>query len=214
MLPKINISKILLVKIVLSIYYLVGVIGLLHPLTYALFQQLIPFTLISTLVVLLFFHGKWEKRHIGVFLLLAVLGFLVEVVGIATGLVFGEYEYGHTLGFELWGTPPIIGLNWLLLVYAIYGFWESYRLPALAKILLGALMLVGLDVALEPVAIALNMWSWAGGAVPFQNYVAWFVISVVFLGIMHLAKIKLNNPVAGFVYFLQLIFFVILCVLL
>jgi putative membrane protein len=35
------------------------------------------------------------------------------------------------------------------------------------------------DLVLEPVAIALNYWQWAAVSVPFQNYVAWFVIAAV-----------------------------------
>jgi len=208
MLSKIRFSKVLIIKIIIAVYYAVGVAGLILPATSALFQRLVPLTLISSIVVLLAFHSKWEKKHVWVFAGIALLGFLVEVLGIATGLVFGEYAYGNSLGFKILGTPPIIGINWLLLTYSVYGILENTRISAVEKTLAGALMLVGFDIVLEPVAIALDMWSWGGEVVPLQNYVAWFVISIVFLGMMHLAKVRTNNPLAAFMFFVQLAFFI------
>ena len=208
MLSNICLSKISIIKIIIAVYYAVGVAGLILPATSALFQRLVPLTLISSIVVLLAFHAKWEKKHVWVFAGIALLGFLVEVLGIATGLVFGEYAYGNSLGFKILGTPPIIGINWLLLTYSVYGILENTRISAVEKTLAGALMLVGFDIVLEPVAIALDMWSWGGGVVPLQNYVAWFVISIVFLGMMHLAKVRTNNPLAAFMFFVQLAFFI------
>ena len=203
-------SKILIIKIIIAIYFAVGVAGLTQEATRLLFQQLIPLTLLSSLAIMLAFHPKWDTRHIWIFALIALLGFWVEVVGIATGVVFGEYAYGEALGFKMLGTPPIIGINWLLLTYSVFSILEPVRISPLEKILAGALMLVGFDIVLEPVAIAFDMWSWAGGAVPLQNYLAWFVISVVFLGIMHLAKIRINNPLAPYMFFVQLAFFIVL----
>jgi len=209
-----KISRVLIIKVIIVIYYAVGVAGLTIPATQPIFQNLVPLTLISSLVVLLWFHSKWERHHVWVFLLIAVLGFLVEVVGIATGLVFGEYEYGHALGFELLGTPPIIGLNWLLLIYCVYGMLENYKLHVAVKTIVGATLMVLFDVALEPVAMALEMWNWEGNVVPLQNYAAWFVISLAFLSIMNIAKIKTNNPLAAFLFFVQFAFFISLNILL
>ncbi len=214
MTSKYKVSKVLIIKIIIVIYYAVGVAGLLIPATLPVFQNLIPLTLISSLVLLLWFHFNWERHHVWVFLLIAVLGFLVEVVGIATGLVFGEYQYGHALGFELWGTPPVIGLNWLFLIYCVYGMLENYKLHSAVKTILGATLMVIFDVALEPVAMELEMWNWEGNIVPLQNYAAWFVISLAFLSIMNLAKIKTNNPLAAFLFFVQFAFFIALNILL
>jgi hypothetical protein len=35
------------------------------------------------------------------------------------------------------------------------------------------------DWIMEPVAIRLDYWTWAGGDIPMQNYFAWFVIATV-----------------------------------
>ncbi len=203
-------NKVKLTKAILVIYFTVGILGLIWPVTATFFTRLIPLTLLASLAVLLAFHQKWERRHVWVFALIALLGFLVEMAGVLTGLVFGEYAYHYALGFKIFGTPPIIGINWLMLIYAAYGIFEHQRLPSWLKILGGASLMVAYDIILEPVAIALNMWSWGGGDIPIQNYVAWFVISVVFLSIMHLARIRVNNPIAKHMYVVQLVFFMVL----
>lgn len=203
-------NKVKLTKSILVIYFAVGVLGLIWPVTADIFSRLIPLTLLGSLAVLLAFHQKWEKKHVWVFAIIALLGYLVEVVGVATGIVFGEYQYHTALGFKILGTPPIIGINWLMLIYAVYGIFENRRLPVWIKITGGASLMVAYDIILEPVAVALNMWSWGGGNIPIQNYVAWFVISVVLLSIMHLARIRTNNPISKHMYIVQLVFFIAL----
>jgi putative membrane protein len=203
-------NKTFLTKAILIIYFSVGVAGLIWPVTADLFTRLIPLTLLASIVVLLAFHEKWEMPHIRVFTLIALLGYLIEVAGVLTGLVFGEYQYHYALGFKIFGTPPIIGINWLMLIYAVYGIFEFQRLPAWLKILGGASLMVAYDIILEPVAITLNMWSWGGGDIPIQNYIAWFVISVVFLVVMHLAKVRTNNPISKHLFMVQLAFFMVL----
>ncbi|MEE4177658.1 MAG: carotenoid biosynthesis protein [Bacteroides sp.] len=197
-------------KALLILYFSVGVIGLIWPVTAGLFTRLIPLTLLGSLAVLLAFHEKWQPRHIWVFALIAILGYLVEMAGVATGLVFGEYQYHDVLGFKVFGTPLIIGINWLLLIYAVYGIFEKQMLHPLVKIVAGASLMVAYDIILEPVAVALNMWTWGGGDIPLQNYLAWFVISLVFLTIMHLARIRTNNPIARHMYLVQFVFFLLL----
>jgi bisanhydrobacterioruberin hydratase len=203
-------NKIFLIKAILIIYFSVGVAGLIWDVTADLFTRLIPLTLLASITVLLAFHPKWEKRHVWVFALIALLGYLIEMAGVLTGLVFGEYQYHYALGFKIFGTPPIIGINWLMLIYTVYTIFEKQSIPVYLKIFGGASLMLVYDIILEPVAIALNMWSWGGGDIPIQNYVAWFVISVFFLGIFHLAKVRTSNPIAKHMYLVQLLFFLVL----
>lgn len=203
-------NKVSLTKALLILYFSVGVLGLIWPVTAPLFTRLIPMTLLGSLAVLLAFHEKWLPRHLWVFALIAILGYLVEMAGVATGLIFGEYQYHDALGFKVLGTPLIIGINWLLLIYAVYGIFEKQLLHPVVKIVAGASLMVAYDIILEPVAVALKMWTWGGGDIPLQNYLAWFVISLVFLTIFHLAKIRTNNPIARHMYLVQLVFFLLL----
>ncbi len=105
----------------------------------------------------------------------------VEVVGVHTGIVFGDYVYGRGLGIPVLGVPPIIGFNWVLVCLGLL-LWvapaaERAGLPPVGIALATAALATGFDWVMEPVAIELGYWWWAGGDIPLQNYAAWFLIA-------------------------------------
>jgi len=199
-----------LIKIIFVIFFGVGVLGLYYKETRDLFITLTPFSLLLGMGLMFMMHEKWQLKHVLVFGVIVLMGFFVEVAGVLTGLVFGEYSYGRALGFKIWGTPPMIGLNWLMLIYAVYYIVNRWKIPVVLKILAGATLMVIYDIIMEPVAIQLDMWSWGGGDIPLQNYIAWFFISVVMLAIFYLSKIEYRNKVASALFFVQMGFFLIL----
>lgn len=197
-------------KAVIGIVYLVGILGMSIPETRGFFQQLTPVNLLFAGFMLFLFHRPFSLKLALLFLLVFLGGFGVEVAGVQTGLVFGTYAYGETLGLKIAGTPLLIGLNWLMLIYMVYHLLQDLNTSFFLKTIIGALMMVAYDLLLEPVAIRLDFWQWGGGAIPLQNYLAWFVISFVFLLIWNLAKAKTSNPVSNTLLAAQLSFFLIL----
>ncbi len=199
-----------IVGYVLVIYYAVGVAGLMLAATRDLFVSLMPLTLLFSAAVLLYFHKAWRGKHILVFFLIAAGGFLIEVLGVHTGQVFGSYSYGPALGVKLFETPLIIGLNWLMLIYCVHTIMEHTSMFWPLKILAAAFLMVIYDVVMEPVAISLGMWSWGDGPIPLQNYQAWFIISLVMLGMMQLAGVKTQNRLSFWLFGAQFGFFLFL----
>jgi putative membrane protein len=196
---------------ILIIYFAVGITGIIIPATRELFKALTPFTLLLSIFLLYLFHTPYSTRFWLISVVILVAGFLVEVVGVRTGLLFGAYQYGGTLGIKLFHTPLMIGVNWLLLVYCSLYIAGRYVEPIYFRAIVAAALMVVYDFALEPAAIYLDMWSWDGGAVPLQNYLAWGIIG---FGLTYLAgKFRLTateNKLATPLFFIQLIFFVIL----
>ncbi len=193
------------------IYYIVGVVGLTLPSTRDTFTGLMPLTLLLSAAILLFFHRKWRSTDAIVLLFIAITGYLIEVLGVLTGHVFGQYAYGDALGFKLFHTPLIIGLNWMMLTYCVYAIMEDTKLFWPLKALTAAVLMVVYDVVMEPIAMRLDMWEWPPNSiVPLQNYQAWFIISLAFLAAMHLAKVKTNNKVAPWLFGVQFAFFLVL----
>ena len=198
------------IKILFVIFFAVGAAGLSYQYTRDLFIWLMPFSLLLSMGLMFWMHDKWKTKHIIIFLIITLMGFFVEVAGVLTGIVFGEYSYGGALGFKIMGTPPLIGLNWLMLIYAVYLIMNKLQIHVILKVSLGAALMVVYDIIMEPVAINLDMWSWGGITIPIQNYIAWFVISVVMLSIFYIAKLKYRNKVAPTLFFVQMAFFLIL----
>ncbi len=198
------------INLFLVIFFGVGIFGLGLESTRELFMKLMPFSLLLGMGLMFWVHRSWKPRHLWFFLLIALLGFGVEIAGVLTGEIFGSYSYGRGLGFQLWGTPPMIGLNWLMLIYAVYVLLRKMPMHPVFQVFMGAGLMVAYDVVMEPVAMKLDMWNWAGGIIPLQNYIAWFVISLVMLSVFHLARLRFRNGVAPVLFFIQMGFFLVL----
>lgn len=208
-----NISQVTLRRI-LMLFYAVGLIGLVFPHSRPLFQAITPIFLLGTIILLyLFEENPTPGLYIASFLVFSI-GFLVEVMGVKTGHVFGVYEYGTTLGPKLFETPVIIGTLWLIQVYCVYTILEPFSFPLWLKALIGAVALVLFDFVLEPAAIKTGMWNWSNGEVPFQNYLAWFITSIVMLDLFHLFRLQTKNHMAIPLMAIQLVFFLFLGILL
>ena len=194
------------VKIVIVVWYLVGIVGfLIHPLR-PLFQQLTPFGMVMASVLLLYFQEPENLKNWIVFACIALAGFVAELIGVNTHGLFGVYIYGDTLGIKLWNTPLIIGLNWLVLVYCIAALSKKIRDNWYFPVI-GAATMVAFDWIMEPVAIATGMWNWGGQGIPLNNYTDWFLISGLLFLMIRILKIEINNRIAGILITMQLVFF-------
>jgi bisanhydrobacterioruberin hydratase len=84
------------VKIFYAIFYLVGVLGLSFTETRPLFIRLGSICF-NTWVCrgFAFSRGKMGLKTLTAFVLVYISGFVIESVGVNTGLIFGEYIYGE-----------------------------------------------------------------------------------------------------------------------
>ncbi|MBK9448699.1 MAG: carotenoid biosynthesis protein [Bacteroidetes bacterium] len=194
---------------ILVILYVVGIVGLGSS-SREWFLAATPLTLVISAGLLLANHLEWNRWAVSAVVTAAIVGFLVEVVGVQTGLIFGEYAYGATLGAKLWAVPLVIGLNWLLLTYTTGALTARLRLPKVLQAALAAAAMTALDVLIEPIAMAFDFWQWPGGVVPMQNYIAWFLVSFALLLLFQYLRFDKRNPLAAPVLALQVLFFGIL----
>ena len=195
------------VRNVLLLAYVAGVIGLQLPAVAVYFRPLSPFTLISSLVVLLLYHTDWRPSFYIYCLLALLTGYFIEVVGVHTGQIFGQYAYGDGLGAKVWSVPPVIGVNWLALSYCCGSVCNCLAVPVWGKVLAASLLMVGLDVLIEPVAVELDFWTWFGQPVPLQNYVGWWMVSVVLFSVWYMLPFAKENRMAKWLLFFQFLFF-------
>jgi len=189
--------------------HLCGVIGMLSPYK-DLFILLTPFNLILSTVILFYHHSDFTKQFWIFAITICLAGYFLEVAGVQTGVIFGEYKYGTSLGFQLFGVPLVMGLNWLVLIYSVGVMFQSLKIHSVIKSLLGASILTFLDFFIEPIAIKYNYWTWQEVQVPLQNYVAWYIASFIFLLFFYNLKFNKNNKIAFLLYIVQLLFFVLL----
>jgi len=206
--------KVRIFKFIIAIFYIVGIIGMAVPAVRPFFQILTPFHLILSTVILLLFHKEWSTNFYIFSFLAFTIGFGAEVVGVQTGLIFGDYTYGTVLGPKLLGVPLMIGVNWFLLVYVTGALLQEYVSNDILAAIIAALLMVFLDFLIEPVAIALDFWTWHSDDVPLSNYLGWFAVAFLIQLIYRKLKFSKDNPIAKFLLICLVVFFGILAVVL
>lgn len=200
---------------VLIILYIVGIIGVTLPL-HKDFMLLTPLNLLTTFVIAVYAD---KNKNAGLYLVLAccyLFGFFLELAGVQSGLIFGQYTYGATLGPKIWGTPLIIGINWAMLVYASVSISNSYftEFPTMVKAAIGATLMVLLDIFIEPVAVKFDFWSWASAPMnklivaPLENYIVWWLAAFLLNYLVQTIMPAIKNRAIEVLFYLQLLFFI------
>ncbi len=143
------------------------------------------------------------------FVLIFILGFTVELIGIETGFLFGNYQYTDVLSQQLLGVPIIIGVNWFVIVVSSAALFFNLKQALPLKALLAGLAATLLDFVIEPVAIKYKFWIWENDTVPFYNYVCWLIFSTAF-AYLYLKLADKQNRTAFSLYFIWVGFFIAL----
>lgn len=199
------------VFLLLPPFYLMGFIFHLVDATYAPMLALTPYTILATAIIGFLPDILAKNRAL---LTWAAITFLVtlllEILGVATGAVFGAYSYGKTLGFQVGRVPVLIGINWTLIIMGSAAFASRLTSNAWLASLATAIATVVFDWIMEPVAIALDYWTWDGGDIPMQNYVAWLVISFLFTRILIRFKLRTCSDIPFLIVVVQALFFLLL----
>jgi len=203
------------VKAFFVIFYAIGALGMIIPQTFMLFCRLTPLSLLLSLFCLAWFHpDKREFKTLFVFSLIFITCLVIEIIGVNTGLIFGPYEYGNTLGIKIFGTPLLIGLNWVLLTYLTSSVVEKVKIKVALKICIASLIMLGYDVVLEQAAPITGLWQWEGGKVPLQNYAVWLLLALVFHSLIKIFRVKTANPLSGVMLSSQILFFIVVLIFL
>jgi bisanhydrobacterioruberin hydratase len=191
-----------------------------------LFASATPLNLVLCCLLMLY-TAQDRNRNLFIFLVISFLvGFLVECIGVNTGLLFGKYTYLPAMGPQLLGVPLVLGINWATTMYccgiainhlmqkfvsntntqaaAIYKKWA---LPIDAAILATVF-----DWVLEPAAIKLKFWQWHTntGMPPLFNYVCWFGTSLLLMFLFNKLNFDKRNTFAIHLLLIQMLFFVLI----
>ncbi len=209
------------------LFHVCGLAGILFSPWRDWFIQNTPLNLALMAVLLIWVQ---TDKKIG-FFLFAFCCFLVgmgaEMIGVHTGRLFGEYQYGTILGYQWNKVPLLIGVNWFVVVYAgaaiIHSLhqWTEEKIAAsdiaispllisLSWIFDGALLATFFDWIMEPVAVKLGFWQWKNGSIPFFNYLCWFGISALLLWLLRSLRFEKANHFAVHLFIIQVLFFLTL----
>lgn len=222
-----NYSKYQVATAIAILFHTIGLVGILVFKSPA-FLQTTSLNLLLMTGLLLYTQPQPNKWFLLFFAICVVTGIGVEIIGISTGALFGNYRYGTVLGPAIFNVPLIIGANWFIVIYCC-GIAISTLLAKAAKKLSdetgeklkrigvvsvmidGATLAVLFDWLIEPVAVKMGYWQWLGnGDIPLFNYICWFVVSLLLLFAYYQLPFKKENKFAVNLLLIQAMFFILL----
>jgi bisanhydrobacterioruberin hydratase len=207
------------------IFHIVGLVGILIFNSTGILNST-PLNLLLSAALLIYTH---QKPNLALWLFIAAcvsIGFLVEVIGVNTGYLFGSYSYGTVLGTTWKQVPLIIGINWFIVMYccgsAMYQLLQRIAaavageaipnkwLQKVSLIIDSATLAVVYDWLIEPVAVKLGFWQWKSGEIPLYNYACWFFVSLLLMLLFHNLPLARANKFAVHLLLIQMMFFLLL----
>ena len=192
----------------LIVLYASGLIGMHIPAVSATFISLVPLTLWFTGFICFWYFPKPSIQAYILLAAIAVAAWMLEVAGVRTGQIFGEYAYGRTLGYQVIHVPITIGINWILLVMVTGAVVAEWNVGGkIGRAALGAGLMTALDVLIEPVAVHFDFWQWNNNNIPVQNFIAWWVASFFFHWVYISADLPAKSSLFRLIAALQFLFF-------
>jgi len=203
-------GKNITVKISIFIVWIFHVCGLIG-ITYGNKDWFIAFTpvnLFLSFFLLFVTQNELNNKNIISALSIFLIGMIAEILGVNFGIIFGEYQYLDNLGIKIFGVPIIIGVQWIPLTF-ITGSFSAYifEKSKIKAIFFGAILMVLLDMLIEPVAPEMGFWVFNSLKAPIQNYIAWFVIGIPVQILFHNGIDKKEQTFSFHLLIIQFLFF-------
>lgn len=192
---------------VLILFHGIG-IGLFLYLTKA--PEMSFLTILMSAILVLIAESN-RRNSLSIFLLIFVLGYLIELIGVQTSWLFGSYAYQPAMGPVLFGTPLVIGATWYAVVAGACAVVFELKTKRFLKALIAGTLCVGMDFLIEQVATNYGLWAWENGTIPVYNYVCWFAFGTLFSYIYLRWTFNLNTT-ARYLYVIWLVFFAVLTI--
>lgn len=193
---------------IMAFFQICGLFGILF-LDRELTLSLTPQNLLITTFCIIFIYPKKKKIFL-FFIISFLIGFSFEALGVNYGLIFGNYTYGNVLGYKIFGVPIMIGINWFFLSICCGGISDKVFNGTTSRLILGSLLMVLIDIMIEPLAPILDFWEFNGGTAPIQNYIGWFTIAFFIQYIYQKMTINFSPIFSILVFGTQMGFFILL----
>lgn len=200
------------VKIAIFLMFFLNIIGSFGLFFDEIESVILLLTPINLLILLVLFYWANGYRKISFIFTITVIflfGFLVELIGVHYKFIFGDYSYGNALGLKIFQTPLIIGVNWINLSLACFGISSFFVSHNFLVALIASTLMVLTDFIIEPLSGLLDFWYWSGNQIPLQNYIGWFLVSLLIQLFLVRSKVELKIQLCFALLISQIIFFLI-----
>jgi putative membrane protein len=134
-------------------------------------------------------------------LLASITGLVMEYIGLRDGTIFGGH-YIYKPQLTMFNVPVSVIFYWAVFIYTGYClvnsffYWLKLKKPnhqsgifwlMLLAIFLDGLVVVAIDLFMDPIAVRSGSWKWVEGGsyfgVPVGNFIGWFLVTIIVTGI-------------------------------
>jgi putative membrane protein len=140
-------------------------------------------------------HGRATGggQRVAALCAVGVIGFGAEVLGVHTGVPFGDYHYTGGLGPTVASVPVLIALAWLMMAQPAACVAARLAHHRWRRVVIAAVALAGWDVFLDPQMVDAHHWRWTHphphlpgiNTVPLSNYGGWLLVSLLVMLLLH-----------------------------
>ncbi|WP_159840388.1 carotenoid biosynthesis protein [Nocardia sp. CY41] len=133
------------------------------------------------------------RYAVGFLVIVSGIGLAAEVIGTATGVPFGCYQYAtDRLGPALLEVPLLVPLAWTGGMYPVWVVAGMVSRRTAARVVATATGAVGWDLFLDPQMVADGQWTWCDTSsglpglewIPVTNYLGWFAVALLMGGLL------------------------------
>lgn len=232
MLEWIKLFKVKIALIIAALIHIIALIGILSGYK----EMFIEFAWLNVIVLSLLMIWTQALKTLYFYIYVAVcvvVGFIIEIIAVHSGLLFGEISFGNALGLKVIGVPLLIGFQWFVITYAasnvVFHFYggvlkkydehkilledSSKRIVVYGLMIDAALLTCFFDWIIESVAQKLDYWHWLhDGYASIFNYLSWFLVSCIMHIFFFSSKFDISKPntFAINLFFIQVLFFLAL----
>lgn len=152
---------------------------------------------------LLVANRSWgARRAVSATIGVLVFTWLLEIVGSATGVPFGSYEYTTVLQPQLLGVPVVVPFAWMAMAVASREVARVLGFRRLAtRVAVGAVALTAWDLFLDPQMVSEGYWKWAVDGwyrgIPLTNYGGWLIGGMCVMTIFEFALPHDEAPISA-----------------
>lgn len=116
-------------------------------------------------------------------------GLAAELIGLHTGVPFGDYAYSDRLGPAVGGVPLLVGLAWLMSAWPCWVAAARLTRSPWIRATVAAWALAAWDLFLDPQMVDEGYWTWRAptpslpgvDTVPLTNHLGWLLVSLVLM---------------------------------
>ncbi|MCP1714968.1 putative membrane protein [Methanocalculus alkaliphilus] len=144
-------------------------------------------------------------RGILLLIILSIIPLIIEAQAIVTGLPYGEFHYSDDLGLRLFDLVPLtVAFAYLPILLGAFTIASHLAGTHPWRLITGsALLLVLIDLAIDPAIVHAGLWIWPGGGVyygvPAINFLGWLLTGLIYSGILYLGmreRLMEQRPIA------------------